>query len=530
MADLRIKSRAVGDGQPVYFIAEAGSNHDGSLDQAKKLIDVAKAAGADAVKFQTFRADALYPKRAGMTDYLKVPKSIYDIIRSLEMPLEWIPQLAEYCAKTGIDFLSTPFDEASADALDPFMPAFKIASYEMTHEGLVQHCARKGKLMIVSTGTADLAEVGETVAAVRAVGNEQLVLLQCTAKYPAPLHALNLRAMETMGRAFRVPVGLSDHSREPLAAPMAAVAMGASVIEKHFTLRNDLPGPDHAYALEPHELTELIRRVREVEKSLGSGLKAHHPEEAELRAFARRSIFTTRAVKRGEMLGPHNLAVLRCGKLPYGMHPRELMRVTGRVAARDLGEEDTLRADDVGALALARGNVLLRPVEAEDTERILAWRADPVVAAQMFSETAPSRAEHETWLANLQLRTDRLWYVILEDGKPVGNISLTAIDFGAKRAEYGVLLGEASARGKGVAEEASRIVLDLAFGALGLETVGLELFADNAAARKLYDRLGFVEDEGPVPTRKKSGRERAAVRMTLTRDRWTSAATPAGRS
>ena len=243
MAELKIGTRAIGRGHPVYFIAEAGSNHNRNFDTALRLIDVAAEAGADAVKFQTFRADALYPRSAGMTDYLTVARPIHDIIRELEMPLEWIPKLAEHCAARGVDFLSTPFDEAAADALDAYVSAFKIASYEMTHHGLVQHCARKGKPLIVSTGTANLDEVRDMVEAVRAVGCHHLAVMQCTAKYPAPLTALNLRTLPLMEREFDVPVGLSDHSREPLPGPMAAVALGAAMMEKHFTLSNRLPGP-----------------------------------------------------------------------------------------------------------------------------------------------------------------------------------------------------------------------------------------------------------------------------------------------
>ena len=163
--------RTVGHGSPVYFIAEAGSNHDGNLDQARRLIDVAAAAGADAVKFQTFRADTLYARGAGKSAYLKTARSINDIIRDLEMPLEWIPILAAHCADRGVHFLSTPFDERAADALDPHVPAFKIASYEMTHYPLVQHVARKGKPVIISTGTADLEEVRDAIGAIRAVSN-----------------------------------------------------------------------------------------------------------------------------------------------------------------------------------------------------------------------------------------------------------------------------------------------------------------------------------------------------------------------
>lgn len=347
MKNIQLGKRAIGEGEPVYVIAEAGSNHNGSLEQAYALINVAVEAKADAVKFQTFRADALYPRSAGETDYLAIPRSIYDVIHEMEMPREWIPKLAAHCRERGIDFLSTPFDELSADLLEEHVSIFKIASYEMTHIPLVQHIARKGKPAIMSTGTASLDEVGESVQSFRAAGNEQLVLMQCTASYPAPISALNLRTIPLMRSKFDVPVGLSDHSREVLYGPVAAVALGASVIEKHFTLSNRLPGPDHVYALEPDELAAMVAAVRATEKALGTGVKEPQPAEMELRAFARRSIFSIRAIAAGTPLTRDNIAVLRCGKLGYGLHPREFPAVLGRTARRAIAPEQLIRSEDL---------------------------------------------------------------------------------------------------------------------------------------------------------------------------------------
>ncbi len=518
MAEVRIGKRLVGDGHPVYFIAEAGSNHNRDLETALRLIDVAADAGADAVKFQTFRADALYPKSAGMTDYLKVPRSIHDIIRELEMPLEWIPKLAEHCASRQVDFLSTPFDEAAVDALDPYVPAFKIASYEMTHHGLVQHCARKGKLLIVSTGTADLVEVREMVEAARAVGCRELAVMQCTAKYPAPLSALNLRTLPMMAREFDVPVGLSDHSREPLPGPMAAVALGASILEKHFTLSNRLPGPDHAYALEPAELAAVVAKVREVEKTLGSGIKEPQPEELELRQFARRTIFSTKAVAAGEALRIDNTAVLRRGKLPYGLHPREFVHLLGRRAVGEIPAEHALTDSELAPLHLGDKDLSLRALALADTDLVVGWRARPDVMAQLFSERAPTRQEHEVWFRQLTLerRSDRVEMLILDGGRPVGTVGLSNIDLGARQSEMGILVGEPEARGRGVATRASRLMLDYAFDALGMQSVYLSLFADNPPARKLYDRLGFAES-GAMASRIKDGIERPVLRMSLAR-------------
>jgi N-acetylneuraminate synthase len=338
----------VGPGAPCFVIAEAGSNHNGSLALAHALIDVAADAGADAVKFQLFRADRLYPRSAGTSDYLQVDRPIYDLVAEMETPYEWLPEMADHAARRGLVFLASVFDEVSADRLDAFVPAFKIASYEMTHLPLVQHVARKGKPVIISTGAATIAEVAETVAAVREVGNPNLVLMQCTAAYPAPLDAVNLRAIAALRDAFGVPVGLSDHSRDPLVAPLAAVALGAAALEKHLTLSNRLPGPDHAFAVEPDEFRLMVEKVRAAERALGTGEKVVLPVESELRGFARRSIFALRDIGAGEVLTADNVGVLRAGRLGGGLPPRELPNVLGRQAKRAIRAEEPLRPEDYG--------------------------------------------------------------------------------------------------------------------------------------------------------------------------------------
>jgi N-acetylneuraminate synthase len=519
MPELKIGNRAVGDGHPVYIIAEAGSNHDRNLDQALRLIDVAADAGADAVKFQTFRADALYTRAAGTSDYLAVPRSIHDIFRDLEMPLEWLPILAGHCRERKIEFLSTPFDEQSADALEPFVAAYKIASYEMTHHGLMQHCAKKGKPVIMSTGTANLDEVREAVEAARAVGLRDLVLLQCTARYPAPLEALNLRTIPLLAQTFGVLSGLSDHSRDVLPGPMAAVALGAKVIEKHFTLSNKLPGIDHTFAIEPHELRDLVAKIRQVEASLGTGEKVPHALEEELRVFARRSVFTTAAIDQGARFTRSNLAVLRAGKMAGGLHPRDFIRAVGRTAARPIVGERALQPEDLGPLQLEQGTVRLRPLALEDAERVVAWRNRPEIHGAFFAETPPTLQSHLAWFQSLQRRNDRLEFIIEETGNPVGTIGLSDIDLSKATAEYGVLL-DPSGRGRGVASAASRALLNFAFGPLELASVRLAHFADNRKAHRLYDRLGFVADDPPPPPRMKGGQPRDVTTMNLTRAAW----------
>jgi N,N'-diacetyllegionaminate synthase len=343
---VQVGNRRIDDNNPCFIIAEAGSNHDGKLNQAKQLIDVAAFAGADAVKFQLFRAVKLYPKKAGPSDYLKTSESIYEITRKMEMPYEWLPKLESHCKERNVLFLASVFDEESVDRIDPYVNAFKIASYEMTHIPLIRYVAAKGKPVIISTGTATMDEVATTVREFRKVQKDNLILMQCTAAYPAPTDSLNVRALSAMKSKFGVPVGLSDHSRDPLVGPLVAVSLGANLIEKHFTLDNRLPGPDHQFALEPPELEMMVKKVREAEKALGNGEKKTEAVEAELRAFARRGIFALRDIERGEVLTRENIGVLRAGKLSVGLEPIKYEEIFGKRARHDIQAESAIRTGD----------------------------------------------------------------------------------------------------------------------------------------------------------------------------------------
>lgn len=340
-----IRNRPVGPGHPVFVVAEAGSNHNGSFETALALIDAAAEAGADAVKFQTFEAARLYPRRAGTSDYLGSTTPIYEIIEAMEMPAAWLPALRDRAHERALAFLSSPFHEEAVELLAPIVDAFKIASYELTHAPLLEAVARTGLPVVVSTGASTLAEARRAIETLARAGNEAVVVLQCTAAYPAPLEAANVRAVQTLASELGVPAGLSDHTRDPTAAPMAATALGAVLIEKHFTLSNRLPGPDHAFAVEPDELARLVQAVRRTEAVLGSGEKAVHAVEEELRRFARRSVFATRAIRRGEPFSRANVDVLRHGKLATGLGPDQLERVLRAKAAQDIEAETALQPE-----------------------------------------------------------------------------------------------------------------------------------------------------------------------------------------
>jgi N-acetylneuraminate synthase/N,N'-diacetyllegionaminate synthase len=321
----------VGPGRPVYIIAEAGSNHNRNLPQARQLIDVAAEAGADAVKFQTYSADLLYSRRTPV--FPGEGGKPWDIVRSCELPREWQADLADNARERGIHFLSTPFDYQAVDELDAVgVPAFKLASSEINDVPLLKYAAAKGKPMIISTGMADLADIQEAVDAVRSTGNNDIVLLHCVALYPTPPDQVNLLAMDTISRAFQLPTGYSDHTAG-LAVPLAAVARGACVLEKHFTLDRRLPGPDHHYALEPQELRDLVQAVREVEACLGRPEKKPSPGEEAKRTLSRRSIIAAADIPAGTGITREMLVTKRPGT---GIPPKFLDVVTGRTARVDI--------------------------------------------------------------------------------------------------------------------------------------------------------------------------------------------------
>jgi sialic acid synthase SpsE len=344
-ASVNINGRRVGQGFPCLIIAEIGSNHNGDLGTALRMIEMSAKAGADAVKFQLFRIDSLYPRAAGTIDAERIHTDIYQALQPLQVPPDWLPALAEAARKSGVLFTCSVFDELTADQADPFVAVFKIASYELTHYPLLRHVAGKSKPVILSTGGADLDEVSEAVAELRGAGCSDIVLMQCTAEYPAPVESLNLRALETMGDKFGVPTGLSDHSADPDLAPVLAVALGASVIEKHVTLSKKMPGPDHEFAMEPDEFAAMVARVRAAEQALGSGVKQHHAVEEKRRAFGRRTIFAVSDIAAGEAFTKDNVAVLRRGEFPIALHPREYFTLLGRRASKAIKGGEPVPAD-----------------------------------------------------------------------------------------------------------------------------------------------------------------------------------------
>lgn len=348
MDAFEIGDRAIGPDEPAFIIAEAGSNHNGDLETAKELIDVAADAGADAIKFQTFRAEDLYVEESGEVEYLDDDdRSIYDIIESMEMPYDWIPTLYEYCRERDILFMSTPFDERSADELAEYVPAWKVASYTSSHHPFLRYLAGTDKPVIMSTGAHEIDEIQNSVDVLTDEGVAGFALLQCVAAYPTPRSEINVRVIQTLQEKFNHPVGLSDHTLDPVTAPSAAVALGANIIEKHFTLDKSMDGADHQFALEPDELNQMITAVRNTESVLGSKKKEVLEIESELYKKARRAIHATTKIESGQTLTNQNTEILRPGEQERGLHPKFYDKVTGGTAARDIPAGKGIKWEDI---------------------------------------------------------------------------------------------------------------------------------------------------------------------------------------
>lgn len=346
MQKIEIGDRIIGLDCPCFVIAEAGVNHNGNLDMALKLVDIAVSAGADAVKFQTFSTESVVTKNAPKAAYQKETtgsdESQFQMLKKLELSPLAHRKLQAYCRERSILFLSSPFEEKSADFLEELdVPAFKIPSGELTNIPFLEHVARKSKPMIVSTGMSTLEEVRSAVDIILKTGNADLILLHCVSAYPANAADINLRGMQTMAAAFNVPIGYSDHTLG-IEVALAAVALGACVLEKHFTLDRNLPGPDHRASLEPDELRILVSGVRTVEAALGHGRKEPAACEADTALVSRKSIVTKCDVPVGTIITKSLIVMKSPGN---GIPSSMLAQIIGRIAAQHIPADTLLTSE-----------------------------------------------------------------------------------------------------------------------------------------------------------------------------------------
>ena len=334
---IRIGNREVGSGTPVFVVAELSANHNQNFDQAVRIIHAAKDAGVDAVKLQTYTADTItlrsdkeYFRIAGGT--LWDGRNLHDLYQEAFTPWEWQPKLKKVADDLGMHLFSSAFDDSAVDFLEQMnVPAHKVASFELVDIGLIQKMARTGKPLIMSTGMANAEEIAEAVGAARAAGASQIALLKCTSAYPAPPEEANLLTIPDLARRFECPAGLSDHTMG-IAVPVAAVALGACIIEKHLCLRRSDGGPDSGFSLEPEEFKAMVDAVRTAEKALGAPQFGPGKRESNSLKF-RRSLFVVEDVRQGELFTRQNVRSIRPSD---GLHPRHLNKVLGRRAATDI--------------------------------------------------------------------------------------------------------------------------------------------------------------------------------------------------
>lgn len=343
---IKVGDKFIGDGYPCFIIAEAGVNHNGDVSLAKEMVDKAVEAGVDAIKFQTFKSEKLVTKYASMAKYQKEnigeEDSQFNMLKKLELSFEEFIELKDYCNDKSIIFMSTPFDIDSAEFLNSMgMEAFKISSGDLTNIPMLEYIANFNKPIILSSGMSVIGEIEDALISLRNRGVENVAVLHCTSNYPAPLDSVNLKAMNTIKNTFNILGGYSDHTRG-ITIPIAAAALGANIIEKHFTLDKSMEGPDHKASLDPQELKAMVEEIRKVESSLGNGIKMFNESEIDTMRVARKSIVAARDIKSGEIIKLQDLDYKRPGN---GLSPKYYKEIIGKKAKRDIKIDEQLTLD-----------------------------------------------------------------------------------------------------------------------------------------------------------------------------------------
>ena len=418
MNRIKIKNRWIGEGEPAYIIAEMSANHAGSIERAKEIIRAAKESGADCVKIQTYTPDTITMdcdnKYFHIDQGTWEGENLYQLYGKAYTPWEWQAELKAEADKVGIDFFSTPFDKTAVDFLESIgVEFYKIASFELVDLPLIRYTAEKGKPMILSTGMATLAEIEEAVETIRSTGNEQFAFLRCASAYPAISDEMNLRAMQDMAKRFDIPVGLSDHSMGGLAAA-ASVAMGGSIIEKHFCLSRDIENPDSSFSMEPAEFAEMVSMIRQVERARGKVSYGPTKQEASNICF-RKSIFVAKDIKAGETFTEENIRVIRPG---YGLHSREYEFALGKKCTMDVQAGTPFTAD------MIPDYMTFRPVAEADRKLLFDWANDEETRKASFSGDPITWETHEKWFAESLKNPDRKMFICCHGEKEVGLLRL----------------------------------------------------------------------------------------------------------
>jgi N-acetylneuraminate synthase len=343
---VKIEDKLIGEGEPCFIIAEAGVNHNGSVELARKLITVAKDAGADAVKFQTFHAEEIVTLKSEKAIYQHraKEKTQYEMLTALELSFDEFRELKKYCDNKDIEFISTPYDCKSVEFLNELgVDRFKVASADLINKPLIEAIAKTEKQIILAIGMATLGEIERTISLINDFGNEDIILLHCTTSYPTPYEQVNMNVLGTLKKAFGLPVGYSDHTLG-IEIPVMAVSLGAEVIEKHFTLDRTMEGPDHFASLEPDELKKMVEAIRNVENAFGSERKERTDEEKKNIVFMRRSIYASKDMKQGEIIKENNIKITR----PFdGIEPWFLNNILGKKIKTYVKKDEPIKWEDL---------------------------------------------------------------------------------------------------------------------------------------------------------------------------------------
>ena len=342
MTEIKVNNKLIGDNHPAYVVAEIGSNHNNHYDIAIEMIDKAKIAGCDAVKFQTFKADLHYSKYT--PQHSKHEENIFDLIGRLEINREWHQKLKKYCDSLEIDFFTSPCDQDAINEMSILkVGLLKLASFDLTDIKLIESMAKTQIPIIMSTGLAKLSDIETAVNVCLNNNNSRIALLQCTTMYPAPVRLSNLNSMSLLKSAFNCVVGYSDHTIGDHVV-LGAVAMGAKIIEKHYTLNREMSGPDHNFAIEPEELKDMVSKIRDIEQAFGDGLKNGAREEEKENLLLRRSLMANVDIKQGEVINSDNIIIKRPG---YGIMPKFFNIVAGRIAKVDIKKDEWITWDKI---------------------------------------------------------------------------------------------------------------------------------------------------------------------------------------
>jgi pseudaminic acid synthase len=481
-----IGPRRVGEGAPVLLVAELSANHGGNLDRALRTIEAAAKAGADAIKIQTYTPETLTLRSSAAPFIVRTKndwagRTLHDLYAEAMTPWEWHPDLKACAEANGLMFFSTPFDPTAVELLEHLgVPAHKIASFEIVDLPLVEHVARRGKPIIISTGMASLGEIEAAVSVCRAAGNDRVALLRCVSAYPARATAMNLRSLKVL-RSFGGVVGLSDHTLDATVA-LASVALGAKIIEKHFIVDRSCGGPDAFFSLEPDEFASMAKAVRAAESALGAPRFGPGEDERASVTF-RRSLFIARSVREGQILTCDDVRSVRPA---FGLDAKHLPDVLGRVATRALDAATPLEWQAMGSAPL-RADLSLAPATRDDGPRILAWHNDPLTRAMSTSQAEATPEGHAAWLSATLASQDRMLLIARTGGLAVGQIRLDLYGHGAAEVSISVA---PEARGKGLARAILRAVEPLACDR-GIGFLTARIRVENEASTRAFKCAGY---------------------------------------